>query len=119
MKLQLEWARAMPLRDARRDENLIYTVDWAKLPETCGVYVFGRRFGRNFEALYVGQATNGIGARVRQQLKNLPLMLHLKGKKRQADYPRSALRLPTRPAGDEMPGALGARADPILSFRRA
>ena len=78
MKLQLEWARAMPLRDARRDENLIYTVDWAKLPETCGVYVFGRRFGRNFEALYVGQATNGIGARVRQQLKNLPLMLHLK-----------------------------------------
>ena len=76
--IQLEWARAMLLRDARRDENLIYTVDWAKLPETCGVYVFGRRFGRNFEALYVGQATNGIGARVRQQLKNLPLMLHLK-----------------------------------------
>ena len=33
---------------------------------------------RNFEALYVGQATNGISARVRQQLKNLPLMLHLK-----------------------------------------
>jgi hypothetical protein len=82
MKLQLEWARAMPLRDARRDENLIYSVDCSKLPETCGVYVFGRRFGRSFEALYVGQARNGIGGRVRLQLKNLPLMLHLKSGKR-------------------------------------
>ena len=72
MKLQLEWARAMPLRDARRDENLIYTVDWAKLPETCGVYVFGRRFGRNFEALYVGQATNVIGRKCAHNSKTYP-----------------------------------------------
>ena len=77
MKLQLEWARAMPLRDARRDENLIYSVDCSKLPETCGVYIFGRRFGRNFEALYVGQA-NSIRGRVRAQLERLPLMMHLK-----------------------------------------
>jgi hypothetical protein len=77
MKLQLEWARPMPLRDASRDENLIYTFDYSKLPETAGVYVFGRRYGRNFEALYVGKA-NTIRWRVRSQLKNLPLMLHLK-----------------------------------------
>lgn len=77
MKLQLEWARPMALRDARRDENLIYGFDHAKLPEAAGVYVLGRQFGRNFEALYVGKA-NVIRWRVRGQLKNLPLMLHLK-----------------------------------------
>jgi hypothetical protein len=56
MKLQLEWSRPILLRDARRGANLLYIFDHAKLPEAAGVYVFGRRFGRNFEALYVGQA---------------------------------------------------------------
>jgi hypothetical protein len=37
VKLQLEWVRPMPLRDAGRDENLIYTFDHAKLPEAAGV----------------------------------------------------------------------------------
>jgi hypothetical protein len=77
MKLQLEWARAMPLRDAGRFENLLYTLDYSELPETSGVYVLGRRYGRKFEALYVGKA-GSIRWRVRGQLKNLPLMLHLK-----------------------------------------
>jgi hypothetical protein len=77
MKLRLEWVRPMPLRDAGRDENLIYTLDYSRLPEAAGVYVFGRRYGRNFEALYVGKA-NTIRWRVRGQFKNLPLMLHLK-----------------------------------------
>src|SRR5688572_18258460 len=76
MKLQLEWSRPMLLRDAGRDENLIYVCDHWKLPDASGVYVFGRRYGKDFEALYVGKA-NGIRGRVRGQLKNLPLMLHL------------------------------------------
>jgi hypothetical protein len=76
MKLQLEWGRPLQLRDAGREENLIYTLDHSKLTESAGVYVFGRRYGRNFEALYVGKA-NAIRWRVRGQLKNLPLMLHL------------------------------------------
>ena len=77
MKLQLAWARPLLLRDARRNENLIYTVDHRKLPKAPGIYVFGRRFGRNFEALYVGKAGR-IPGRVRVQLNNLPLMMHLK-----------------------------------------
>jgi hypothetical protein len=77
MKLQLEWSRPLPLRDAGREENLLYIFDHSKLPEAAGVYVFGRRFGRNFEALYVGKA-GAIRGRARGQLKNLPLMLHLK-----------------------------------------
>jgi hypothetical protein len=77
MKLQVEWARQILLRDAGRDENLLYTFDYSKLPEVAGVYVLGRRYGRKFEALYVGKA-GAIRGRVRGQLKNLPLMLHLK-----------------------------------------
>ena len=60
MKLQLEWARAMPLRDARRDENLIYTVDWAKLPETCGVYVFAVSGGTSRRCTSAKQQTASV-----------------------------------------------------------
>jgi hypothetical protein len=79
MKLRLEWARPIPLRDASL-ENLIYSLDHAKIPLGAGVYVFGRRFGTNFEALYVGKA-NVLRWRVRGQFKNLPLMLHLQNAK--------------------------------------
>lgn len=64
------------MKDATR-ENLIYSVDRAKLPNVAGIYVFGRRFGKSFEALYVGKATS-IRGRLHGQFKNLPLMLHLK-----------------------------------------
>jgi len=80
VKLALEWGRPISLRNAGRDENLIYTFDHSRLPEAAGVYVFGRRFSKHFEALYVGKA-NVIRWRVRGQLKNLPLMLHLKNAK--------------------------------------
>lgn len=79
MKLRIEWARAIPLKDASR-QNLIYSLDLTKLPVSAGVYVFGRQFGRNFEALYVGKA-NALRRRVRGQFKNLPVMLHLKNAK--------------------------------------
>lgn len=77
MILALEWAHPTVLRDAGRDENLIYKIDDSKLPDAAGVYVFGRRYSSNFEALYVGQA-GSIRGRVRSHLKNnLSLMLHL------------------------------------------
>lgn len=77
MKLALEWGRPILLRKASRDEKLIYKLDDKKLPDAAGVYVFGRRYGKSFEALYVGQASS-IRGRVRGHLKNnLSLMLHL------------------------------------------
>ena len=79
MKLHIEWARPVQLKDALR-QNLIYNVDQSKLPMAQGVYILGRRYGTDFEALYVGKANN-IRGRVRGQLKNLPLMLHLKNAK--------------------------------------
>lgn len=79
MKLHVEWARPFPLKDGTR-ENLIYTTDLSKLPKTAGIYVFGRRWGTGFEALYVGKA-QGIRGRVKGQLNNLRLMQHVKNAK--------------------------------------
>jgi len=79
MKLFVEWSRPVPLKDAAK-QNLIYSVVLDKLPNAPGVYVFGRRWGKKFEALYVGKA-NGIRGRVKNQLNNLRLMQHLKNAK--------------------------------------
>jgi hypothetical protein len=75
-KIKLEWLTQIPLGDGSR-ENLIYSVERSKLPDLPGVYVFGRLFGKNFEALYVGKAIS-IRSRLNSQFKNLPLMMHIK-----------------------------------------
>lgn len=79
MKLRLEWLRPLTLADASK-QNLIYWFDFAKLPERAGVYVFGRRYGNQFEALYVGKAGE-LRWRTKGQLNNLRLMQHLKNAK--------------------------------------
>lgn len=79
MKLQVEWLRPIPLVDAA-DSNLIYTVEVEKLPPAPGIYIFGRLWGNQFEALYVGKASR-IRGRVKKQLNNLKLMNHLKNAK--------------------------------------
>jgi len=79
MKLHVEWVRPIPLKDATR-QNLVYSVALDRLPTTAGIYVFGRRWGNQFEALYVGKA-NRIRGRVKGQLNNLRLMQHLKNAK--------------------------------------
>ena len=82
MRLHLNWTRPIPLKKSR--QNLIYDVDLERLPASTGIYIFGRQRkdeNRNFEALYVGQATR-IRNRVRHHLENnLRLMLHLKNAK--------------------------------------
>src|SRR3990172_13390471 len=79
MKLYVEWTRPVPLKDASH-QNLIYSVALERLPTSAGIYVFGRRWGNQFEALYVGKA-NGVRGRVKGQLNNLRLMQHLKNAK--------------------------------------
>ena len=75
MKLHLEWSRQIPLRRSKQ-RSLVYTIDMDKLPDEPGLYVFGRRFGNSFEALYVGKAKT-IRRRVRNQLNNSRLMQHV------------------------------------------
>jgi hypothetical protein len=96
MKLHLDWSRAVPLRDGTKD-GLIYSVDVKKLPETHGIYVFGRwKRDGNIEALYVGQAAI-IRDRVQSHLKsNVRLMQHLK-KARQGQRIVLAARFVARP----------------------
>jgi len=79
MNLHVSWGRPIPLKDGRKD-NLIYTVDLSKVPDRGGVYIFGRRFGNTFEALYVVKATR-IRGRIRGHFNNLRLMQHLRNAK--------------------------------------
>lgn len=79
MNLRVEWQAPIPLTNGAA-ERLIYTCDLEKLPDKSGVYVFGRRYGKRWEALYVGKA-GSIRRRVNRQLQNVRLMMHLKGAK--------------------------------------
>lgn len=75
MQLHIEWHRPIPLEDAAH-QNLIYSVDLAKIPEATGVYIFGRRWGNGFEALYIGKG-NRLRGRAKGQFNNLRLMQHV------------------------------------------
>jgi hypothetical protein len=79
MKLHVEWARPIQLKDGSKD-NLIYVVDPTKIPTTSGIYILGRRWGSDLEALYVGKANN-IRSRLKGQMNNLRLMQHLRNAK--------------------------------------
>lgn len=79
MILKYEWGRPLQLRDGSK-ENLIYTTTLTKLSQASGIFIFGRRYGHGFEALYVGQATS-IRGRVKSQFNNLRLMQHLRNAK--------------------------------------
>lgn len=74
MEMHIEWNRFMRLK---KDARLDYTIELKKLPKQPGIYIFGRRWSKSFEALYVGKALN-IRRRVKGQLNNHKLMQHLK-----------------------------------------
>jgi hypothetical protein len=76
MEISLEWKRSIKLKEGY-DQKLIYTLNFEKIPSSAGIYVFGRKYGKSFEALYVGQATN-MRKRIKQQIeRNIKLMRHI------------------------------------------
>jgi hypothetical protein len=75
MDLYIGWQRPLSLRKSRNDQ-MIYVFDYTKVGHVAGVYIFGRRFGRSFEALYVGKARS-LRSRVKDHHNNLRLMKHL------------------------------------------
>lgn len=75
MNLEIKWMRPLQLTEDT-DGGLIYTCDIDKLPSAPGWYVFGRMFGKNLEALYVGKAGK-LRERIIRQFNNLKLMKHL------------------------------------------
>ena len=74
--LQLEWGRPVKLKQVKKN-SIGYDVDLTKITNRAGVYIFGRRYGSNFEALYVGKAGN-LRRRVKGHLNNLKLIQHLR-----------------------------------------
>lgn len=79
MRLAIEWSNPLPLRSGAR-EGLIYTVPVERIERAAGVYVFARKWGKSFEALYVGKSNN-VRQRIHGQLNNLKLMRHLEDAK--------------------------------------
>ena len=75
MRFQLDWSRPVSLKYGRSADT--FTVALEKLPKKSGVYIFGRKYGKKFEALYVGRASR-IQGRVKGQLNNLRLMHHIR-----------------------------------------
>jgi len=102
MKLYIEWSRPVRLKDASKD-NMFYEVDLNRVRAAAGVYIFGRRWGSQFEALYVGRASN-VRSRVKSHLNNLRLMQHLRSAKTGTRVVLAG-RLKTRP-GQKLPKCL-------------
>lgn len=76
MEISLEWKRFIPLKEGYA-EKLIYTLDFDLLPSSAGIYIFGRKYAKSFEALYVGKALN-LRTRIKRQIKgNIKLMRHI------------------------------------------
>ena len=75
MRLAIEWSKPIPLRGAKSD-GLIYSVDLDLLPKAAGIYIFARKWGASYEALYVGKS-KGLRGRVKGHFNNLRLMKHI------------------------------------------
>lgn len=75
MEIDLDWTDPIPVR-LTKGRELHYQIDLELVPTAPGIYIFGRRWGANFEALYVGQAGR-LRARIRSHLNNARLLRHL------------------------------------------
>ncbi len=74
MEIQLNWQQEMFL--SYDPDSHKYTLAFDDIAASPGIYVFGRRFGGKFEALYVGKATS-LRSRLTYQLNNHKLMTHI------------------------------------------
>lgn len=79
MRLSIEWSRPLPMHRGRGG-SLIYSLDLDQIERVAGVYIFARKWGKSYEALYVGQSTN-LRGRMKGHLNNLRLMRHLENAK--------------------------------------
>lgn len=79
MDLQFNWLEPFQLVDgaAKRLTYCVSGEDEARLPVGPGVYIFGRRHGRDFSPVYVGKAVK-LNTRLWQQFNNNRLMNSLR-----------------------------------------
>jgi len=74
MDIELSWQKELPLKYNWKDDA--YDVDLNSISEVPGVYIFGRRHGKVFEALYVGKGKL-LRTRIKTQLNNHKLLKHV------------------------------------------
>ena len=73
--IHLKWMT--PVLLTRHDEYIYWTDDYARIPETHGLYIFARRHGSNINPIYIGRSRN-IRNRIFDHLEsNVPLMNRL------------------------------------------
>jgi hypothetical protein len=77
VNIEVQWSQPIPLKRLR---SVGYSIDLVRIPESSGVYVFGRRWGDRFEALHIGGALD-IRDRINGQLNNVRLMSHIRDAK--------------------------------------
>jgi len=75
MKLEIEWQKFIPLKYVRSGFG-VYEVDLDKFPREPGIYIFARKWGKSYEALYIGQSKR-LRGRIRGHMNNLKLMQHI------------------------------------------
>src|ERR1700694_245668 len=107
MDLYLDWWEPIDLTWSKRTGQ--YELDFDEVPETAGVYIFGRGHGEAIEALYVGLATN-LRLRIKQQLNNHRLMRHVE---RAQTGPRGAITAEWHPR----PGQTSKKSLPLVVER--
>ena len=74
MDIELNWQNELPLKYNPKDDA--YSLDLNAISEVPGIYIFGRRHGKFFEALYVGKASI-LRRRIKTQLNNHTLLSHV------------------------------------------
>jgi hypothetical protein len=57
MRLSVDWKKPVRLRRDTRS-GLTFAVDLERIENSPGVYIFARKWGSSFEALYVGKSQN-------------------------------------------------------------
>lgn len=73
MTVQVAWDKPIVLGPkAKFLDNLEILVD--NLPDDPGIYVFAREYAGTLIPIYIGQASNGLRGRLKQQFNNLKLM---------------------------------------------
>lgn len=75
MKLSVEWQKPIALKRGR-GTGITFVVNLQRIDRSAGVYIFARKWGASFEALYVGKSQN-LRSRVKGHLNNLSLMNHI------------------------------------------
>jgi len=73
MKLKLRWEEPIPVR---KNQDGDFDIDLDKLPKAPGIYIFARKWGRSYEALYVGRSKR-LRLRIKGHLNSVRLMKHL------------------------------------------